>query len=397
MASEFDNNSLANHPFSTYKSNAFRGTRTGSLRVKTSCDQPSSMARVKCKLNGNCLGAEQKLNTINLLKSIRTTTAAAKTLATQPCATNESLKSTKASEMANNKTTAPRNSTTYLIGANKSYYSSTRSFASKTIKTIDKSKVPNYSKLNTQSSMSSGTSSVESIVPKYGGFANGSTKRIYSSVRITKKEMPSTKGNGMTAEGVPYHSSISASLAGNVKCTANSNKKVMKTCTNTIKVDAFKSNLSNSTSSSSYSTKFPNGLPFEDEFYHKRRNSTSTKSEVSDYGSIENDDDDSYEKDRSLLPFEDEFSHRRPSSDTLYVDFSKPITKTHLDSAKSRNSAIIGSKYDRSGRKYICNPNEVTIQDQPVVYVAVQWWASDCDHTVSNHDCYMEPIRTDTV
>lgn len=144
----------------------------------------------------------------------------------------------------------------------------------------------------------------------------------------------------------------------------------------------------------SYSTEFPNGLPFEDEFYRnhgKRRDkSVSSKSELSDYGSIENDSDHSHS--HSLLPFEEEFACRRPSTEALYVDFSKPIARrkatnsyyskssitdfssSNCSSNSSSNVAINNAHdYGFSSPNYVNSPDEVIVSSQPVVYVAVQW------------------------
>lgn len=184
------------------------------------------------------------------------------------------------------------------------------------------------------------------------------------------------------------------------------NKKTAQTT-----FDTSKSKYSNSNSSSnscikskmyqSYSTEFPNGLPFEDEFYrnysnkHRDKSNVSSKSELSDYGSIENDSDNSHHS-HSLLPFEEEFAGRRPSTEALYVDFSKPITassrkaatksfysKTSLNDFSSSNCSSNSSSnvainaahnYDLSSpSNYVNNPDEVIVSNQPVVYVAVQW------------------------
>lgn len=440
-----NNNTNSQSRFSSYKSNAFCAPRMGSLRLKAREQPPSvhitaSAAPHRLRANNNndnsCLreASEHKLNTINLMKSIKSSQLAAAAVAV-------TTKSTTVTAIAPAAPTRPSSTTVnaFTLGSNKSYYSSTRSFSSKI---VDKSKLtastttPHIDKSSAQlSSASSGTSSIESIVPKYNGFVSGSKKRIYSSVRVTKKEMPSYRnGDGTVTVNAMHHAATK--FATTVKFTAN--KKQMKDSghSDCRTIETITSNLSSScsttttSSASSYSTKFPNGLPFEDEFYHKRRNSTSTKSEVSDYGSYENDDDDANDVERrSLLPFEDEFARQRPSSndEALYVDFSKPIApnrKHNMDrpvpepnnnnhrpfgNCNERNKHKINemTKYETkscSNRNYVCNPNEVIIRDQPVVYVAVQWWASanNCDHNASSashahghYDCNAaEPIQT---
>lgn len=482
MASEYHSSSFTtnNHigRFNSYKSNAFCAPRMGSLRIKAR-EQPASVqiatavtatnakvplmtashrARVSNNNNSNNSlreTSDQKLNTINLLKSIKSS---------QLSAATKSTTTTVAPTKPLSTTITSVNAFTTL-GSNKSYYSSTRSFSSKI---VDRSKLSSSSNSHFDSkssfahlSASSGTSSIESIGPKVSstnnnghGFVSGSKKRIYSSVRVTKKEMPASYH--LTSDNIV---SVNATQTANryattIKFTAN--KKQNNDSINPI-ITTMESNLSSTsstrsttTTSSSYSAKFPNGLPFEDEFYHKRRNSTSTKSEVSDYGSYENDDDDANDIDRrSLLPFEDEYACQRPSSndEALYVDFSKPIEPTNQHelghAPTNRSNQHFGKRNCNNGdqsdanrritsgnnvyetksisnRNYVCNPNEVIVRDQPVVYVAVQWWASatnnncnvhqyshgshnntttNASHAVHNHyNCNVaEPITTDVM
>lgn len=427
MASEFHHcSSFSNNTsnrFNSYKSNAFCAPRMGSLRLKAREPPPSvpivtAATQTKVRANNNEIRdtTEHKLNTINLMKSIKSSQLA--------------VAATKSTSTAIAPATPTKTSSTtvnaFTLGSNKSYYSSTRSFSSKI---VDRSKAalaaPLVDKSCAQLSASSGNSSIESIVPKYNGFVGGSKKRIYSSVRVTKKEMPSCHKDGTVTVNAAKFATTT------VKLTANKKQMKENISGNCRTIETLTSNLcsSSTTSTSSYSTKFPNGLPFEDEFYTKRRNSTSTKSEVSDYGSYENEYDDDNDADRrSLLPFEDEFARQRPSSndEALYVDFSKPIATNRNHDAEhdahelsnnrhfgrcngSSNMEIIKNniKYETkscSNRNYVCNPDEVIIRDQPVVYVAVQWWASatnNCDHSTTtnashgHYDCNVaEPIRT---
>lgn len=427
MASEYHHSSSFSNTnrFNSYKSNAFCAPRMGSQRLKAREPPPSvpvvaatTQTNVRAYNNHIRDTTEHKLNTINLMKSIKSSQLAA-------------TKSTTTTAIALAKPTKPSSTTTvnaFTLGSNKSYYSSTRSFSSKI---VEKSKmalaVPHVDKSCGQLSTSSGTSSIESIVPKYNGFVSGSKKRIYSSVRVTKKEMPSCHSDGIVTVNAAKYASTTVKFTANKKQMKENDSDRCRT------IETLTSNLcsSSTTSTSSYSTKFPNGLPFEDEFYTKRRNSTSTKSEVSDYGSYENEYDDDNDADRqSLLPFEDEFARQRPSSndEALYVDFSKPIARNRNNDANhdahehsghdnshfghcngSTNMKIIKNNLKNetkscSNRNYVCNPDEVIIRDQPVVYVAVQWWASatnNCDHNTTtnashgHYDCNVaEPIRT---
>lgn len=354
MASDYRSSPFLHNSFNnSFKSNAFDAPRTGSLRLKA-CEAtnfkqskpPTSIQHIK--------QTEHVLNTVNLLKTI---------------VANQSQK---------NSTSMNAKPMASSLGNNKSYYSSTCSFTSKI---VDRSKLPAMQHQQVPKSQangikstasSSGTSSVESIMPKYNGFLNGSKKRIYSSVRITKKELPYTAINKMPTSVFINNSKFIA---------AANEKKEIKDSENNLEEFSNKNN-------NAFSTKFPHGMPFEDEFYHKCRNSFSAKSEVSDYGSFENDDSD-----RSLLPFEEEFTRQRPSNDSLYVDFSKRFSPIlPKSSTKYRTNKDSHISNGNAERKFNYSPKKVNVQDQPVVYVAVKWWASE-----SNHDCCSDPIRTNVV
>lgn len=324
---------------------------------------------------------------------------------------------------------------------NKSYYSSTKSFASKTklptttatkpITTITNYNYNNSNSTNMNGSNSrsktnlsatakavtsnTGISTTEWNTPKTNSM-NGSSKRIYSSMRITKKEMPYLTPTNVTLN------SITSNRCTNWKDKFDVFYKRQTTYRNDNNNDSMNHNSSSSSHSNTsnsnryafqaqksstnsvaskpthyFSSEFPNGLPFEDEFYHKKRQksvSSTSKSERSDYGSIDNDSD------QSLLPFEEEFSRQRPSIEALYVDFSKPITTT-TSYSKSTNNDFSSSncssnsssclninkshnEYDYSCKNYVCNPDEVIVQDQPVVYVAVQWCSNHSN--LNNHN-----------
>lgn len=132
-----------------------------------------------------------------------------------------------------------------------------------------------------------------------------------------------------------------------------------------------------------YSKKFPSGLPFEDEFYHKRRErSISSKSVPSDYGSFENDNDNYHSQ--SLLPFEEEIACQRLTSEALFVDFSKLLyekrtnsIKNNISNIKSNSDNLVLNEAYRSIFSNVLNENNtlysgaITICNQPVIYV--QW------------------------
>lgn len=323
----------------------------------------------------------------------------------------------------------------------KSYYSATKSFASKVKLPPTKSitTITNFNCNGNGSNIATATAAnianrTKAFVSSSGGNAtewaakkyhclNGSAKRIYSSMRITKKEMPYAQQTCVSANSLaasPHtqsrckddfdafykrpHSNRSSNVGdsrnGSAALTLKNNKN--NNSNNNIQTTiAFSSgrhsDSNNPAKSLSYSRKFPNGLPFEDEFYNKKRQksvSSTSKSELSDYGSIDNDSD------QSLLPFDDEFSRRQPSTEALYVDFSKPISTTTSYSNAS-NTEFSGSNcssnsssclninrthtdFDYSCKNYVCSPDDVIVRDQPLVYVAVQWCSNHS--SLNGHD-----------
>lgn len=170
-------------------------------------------------------------------------------------------------------------------------------------------------------SYSSAGTSVESIVPKYQQpTVNGSScpqKRAYN------QHKPPPRDN--------HHRS-----GGGVSLAASSKKQPLQAASST-------NSTSSSSSLSTFSNKFPAGMPFEDEFYqpHHRSNSiTSDASKYSSYSSYDNSTTNNNNvgggslrlanancnrlRSQLMLPFEDEFM-RKPSNELLYVDFSKQI------------------------------------------------------------------------
>ncbi|XP_037724898.1 serine/threonine-protein kinase tousled-like 1 isoform X5 [Drosophila subpulchrella] len=83
-----------------------------------------------------------------------------------------------------------------------------------------------------------------------------------------------------------------------------------------------------------FSNKFPQGLPFEEEFYGRNRSYSQSSSNYSFYSSVgapttPHDEDDDGDLDDKVHRDEDDEFQRKPSTDeSLYVDFSK-IVQTH--------------------------------------------------------------------
>lgn len=220
--------------------------------------------------------------------------------------------------------------------------------------------------LHAKSPGSSGTS-VESIVPKYGNNSallnrtnnvyNGSVtatpvtnggpqKRAYNINNTSTK--PSNKIINTRSSGGSCASSNSGKPLPphpHVHITnqhANNNTTHLKTHTN------INGNNNNSIigkkskeNFTSYSSKYPNGLPFEDEFYHRRKKSLS---ETSSSNTLSSDSS----SDHRPFAFEDDEFSRKPSNEALYVDFTKPLfshsgngnTSTHEQQSSSASHSI---------------------------------------------------------
>lgn len=151
-------------------------------------------------------------------------------------------------------------------------------------------------------SSSAGTS-VESIVPKYSMHTAAPQKRSYNQNKPTKD---SSHTVSVSKKQQPQPATISS-------CT-----------------------------SSTFSSKFPAGMPFENEFYQPHRSNSITSDTASKYSSYSSYDNNyfgnggtaSSGRVRAALPFEDEFM-RKPSNEPLYVDFSKEIPRVRRDASSS--------------------------------------------------------------
>ena len=209
----------------------------------------------------------------------------------------------------------------------------------------------------------SGTS-VESIVPKYQQTlsANMAQKRSYNlnkattTNKLTNRIVNTRNGVQMSSNVISTRNVINTAqtnlMNGNRKMAVqtssisqtatalSANKKVLKS---TISTSSNTSSCSSSTKS--FSAKFPNGLPFEDEFYHYRANDTAVtnqlrannhhhhqnghnnRSSIASDTSFSNNSSHSDESAhtentvRSSYSYEDEFT-RKPSNEPLYVDFT---------------------------------------------------------------------------
>ncbi|KAG5672769.1 hypothetical protein PVAND_002865 [Polypedilum vanderplanki] len=166
----------------------------------------------------------------------------------------------------------------------------------------------NWINSNKISSGSSSTCSDESIIPKYeqqqqqqsSSYINTSQKRAYNfnKVTTTKKLLNSARNTAIVYEkdlkvsATATASSASSNKVNNEKFSSRNceiNKSFKNTTSsrivpNKIFKPTVPSNTSISSSSSSttssikssFSSKYPNGLPFEDEFYHYRQNTKNT-------------------------------------------------------------------------------------------------------------------------
>ncbi|KAL7024560.1 hypothetical protein ACKWTF_013107 [Chironomus riparius] len=152
------------------------------------------------------------------------------------------------------------------------------------------------------SSGGSSTCSDESIIPKYTehstatSYINTSQKRAYNFNKITttKKLLNSARNTAMVFERDLKVSSVAANKINNenhnnVKFLSRNceiNKSFKSNSSKIVPNKIFKPTIQSSNSSSSssstasslksFSSKYPNGLPFENEFYHYRNNKTTS-------------------------------------------------------------------------------------------------------------------------
>lgn len=224
---------------------------------------------------------------------------------------------------------------------------------------------------------SSGTS-VESIVPKYRAgvvTTGGSQKRAYQTNLAGK----STKffNNGINSVAVQRRKS------------PTKRDFHMKDL-----------NMEEKKRSQAFSSKFPQGMPFEDEFFRNRRSNSGGVS--SNYSSYSN-----YERQSSTSGFEDEF-HRKPSNEPLYVDFSKSIPSSLTPDSScvdddDGGDDVDGGSVDENGNPKLrlsdmgkmsknCRDDgdfyysfesggkqRLIVQNKPMVYVAVASWVPKCN------------------
>lgn len=186
------------------------------------------------------------------------------------------------------------------------------------------------SSIKTKSSCSSGSNSVESIVPKYQIATNSSMlsqKRSYLNQTTTTVNKLSNKTMSMRndkSKKEMINESLSKKSAAAVTA-----KKLLNS--------AYPS----SSPTKSFSAKFPNGLPFENEFYHYRKN--NHRSSVASDSTTSNNSSDEFTNNHRLSnsPYHDEF-RRNPSNDALYVDFTlKSFDNFESDEEKSAKKSIV--------------------------------------------------------
>lgn len=336
---------------------------------------------------------------------------------------------------------------------------------------------------NTVHSKSPGSgTSVESIVPKYqqslsnqSCYSNGvAQKRSYNlnnnnnskvsnkltnkivntrnlcngnvngtaTLQQTRDVIAATTNGGLTARtsAIINGNHLKNNLNKNVmpmNGVASNNKPILKST-----ISASSNGSSSSSSTKSFSSKFPNGLPFEDEFYHFRNNQNINTNNMTSNGnhlngatglrtnnhhhtqknnnknnrsSIASDtsfSNNSSHSDESVTSsntvrssyssYEDEFA-RKPSSEPLYVDFTlkskttsklseNGVTKTtyklnnndncFCEFESIKNGGLYGDKYN----------NKLDKQD-PVVYVAVASWVPKCNRLPYDDSDILEPTN----
>ncbi|CRL05944.1 CLUMA_CG019183, isoform A [Clunio marinus] len=206
--------------------------------------------------------------------------------------------------------------------------------------------------IKVKSSCSSGSNSVESIVPKYQIATNASVlsqKRSYLNQtttvnKLTNKTM--NMRNDKSKKEINENSSTQKSIEnGSLKKKTVSPATAKKLLKSTFP--------SSSSPTKAFSAKFPNGLPFENEFYHYRKN--NHRSSVASDSTTSNNSSDDFANNQRLSnsPYQDEF-RRNPSNDALYVDFTlKSFERFDSDEEKCKKKIINKSTTLSTKTKYI--------------------------------------------
>lgn len=175
--------------------------------------------------------------------------------------------------------------------------------------------------IKVKSSCSSGSNSVESIVPKYQIATNASVlsqKRTYlnqtSAVTKLSNRTMNMRNDKSKKEAMNEMQKVIENGSLKKKTASNTTAKKL------LLKPAFQPS-SPTSSTKSFSAKFPNGLPFENEFYHYRKN--NHRSSVASDSTTSNNSSDEFTNNHrsSNSPYQDEF-RRNPSNDALYVDFT---------------------------------------------------------------------------
>lgn len=124
------------------------------------------------------------------------------------------------------------------------------------------------------------------------GFFINSTKISHISTTLNKKKVQYSEANKKAIIYKTRNLNPENNTFLKKRCNFNSacNRSVIK---RQCSIENFKHNLNYKANTKTYSLKFPNGLPFEKEFYRKsRENSIYSKSTCSDYGSLVQNDGD---------------------------------------------------------------------------------------------------------
>lgn len=231
-----------------------------------------------------------------------------------------------------------------------------------------------------KSSCSSGSNSVESIVPKYQIATNTSStsssalsqKRSY--LNQTSSTINKLSNKSMCLRNAATSDKSKKDSRSNNIDTLLSAKKTVSTATGKkfLVKPLYASSTSSISPTKSFSSKFPNGLPFESEFYHFRKNNARRSSVASDSTRSNNSSDEFNNNARlSSSPYQDEF-RRNPSNDALYVDFTLKHFNNPFDSSEdddnskklqllqkhhheiSSTSSSVKTKYLLSDKNYFC-------------------------------------------
>lgn len=192
------------------------------------------------------------------------------------------------------------------------------------------------SSIKVKSSSSSGSNSVESIVPKYKIATNTTMSQKRSYLNQTSAI------NKLTNKIMLLRNDKSKKVIFEKEKGIENGSSRKETVSSTLAKNRPKSSFTTISPVKSFSAKFPHGLPFENEFYHYRKK--NHRSSVASDSTCSNNSSDEFTNHQRLSnsPYQDEFG-RNPSNDALYVDFTLKSFDKFGHSENEKNRGVIAT------------------------------------------------------